>query len=274
MNFVDISLVLCSPFHSPSNWTQSSLTLLTIHIHFNHPLSILCHLDSSHLTLQRHQLHGGHAQGWGRPRLGRQVHAGRRVRPWEDVQVCDDDDDLTWHECTGLASASASGQTSSVLTPGHWASCLASLAWTESASTVSRLFRGWSVLLTPLMAPGLRLSSGLTPLILPLALTSGQWPPRNGTKISKCHSQETELKFTIEGLCFQILSPGRSWWGLCLLTPAPGPGTEARETPWWGSVPTMLPCFPLSADKINSLIMFKLSPTKSLMAPTDYWATL
>ena len=102
MNFVDISLVLCSPFHSPSNWTQSSLTLLTIHIHFNHPLSILCH--SSHLTLQRHQLHGGHAQGWGRPRLGRQVHAGRRVCPWEDVQVCDDDDndDLTWMYRSGL----------------------------------------------------------------------------------------------------------------------------------------------------------------------------
>ena len=53
-----------------------------------------------HLTMQRHQLHGGHAQGRGRPRLCRQVHAGRRVRPREDVQVCDDDDDLTWHVCT------------------------------------------------------------------------------------------------------------------------------------------------------------------------------
>ena len=66
--------------------------------------------------------------------------------------------------------------------------------------------------------------------------------------------------------------PSYSWWGLCLPTPAPDPETGARETPWWGSVLTTLQCFHLRNTQTPK--MFKLIPTKSLMALTDYRATL
>ena len=66
--------------------------------------------------------------------------------------------------------------------------------------------------------------------------------------------------------------PSYSWWGLCLPTPAPDPETGARETPWWGSVLTTLQCFHLRNTPTPK--MFKLIPTKSLMALTDCRATL
>ena len=101
--------------------------------------------------------------------------------------LCDDHNELDRDPtCSDLASASASGLTSSVWTPRRWASCLGSPASTESACTASRLSRGWRVRQTRVTASAPRLWSDLSYLTPhPPALTSGPWQPRDGTKLDE-----------------------------------------------------------------------------------------
>lgn len=180
------SFCVVFPFPSKLNAIKFN-SIDNSHFHFTHP--ILCGDLHTWLTL----ICAAPPATW-RPCSGTAATSTRPTGPcwtpslstrgcsgllpwWRHNEVTDD---LT---CSGPGSASASGLTFSVLTPGRWASCLASPAWTVWASTASSLSRDWRVLRTLVTATSPRPSSGLTPHTE--GRMSGLWPQRNGTKLER-----------------------------------------------------------------------------------------